>query len=145
MFGETSLEFGGDASDRFLERLRLRGNSTRLNHVGLFIFQKVDIVAIYRYHVATMKNVTTVGIRDLKNKLSHYLSQVKHGKTLSVTERGKVIAYLTSAEKALDFEKIAELIREDVAFWKGGKPLGSARPAKVSGKPVSEIVIEERR
>ena len=87
----------------------------------------------------------TVGIRELKNKLSHYLSQVKQGKNLAVTERGKVIAYLTSAERALDFEKMVDLIREDLAFWNGGKPLGSARPARVSGKPVSEIVIEERR
>jgi len=81
----------------------------------------------------------------LKNKLSHYLDDVKQGKKLAVTERGKIIAYLTSAEKAPDFEKMVELIREDLAFWKGGKPRGSARRVKVSGKPVSEIVIEERR
>jgi len=92
-----------------------------------------------------MKGSTAVGVRELKNKLSHYLGYVKQGKKLAVTERGKVIAYLTSAEKAPDFERMVELIREDLAFWKGGKPLGSARLVKVSGKPVSEIVIEERR
>ncbi|MBM3284916.1 MAG: type II toxin-antitoxin system prevent-host-death family antitoxin [Candidatus Aminicenantes bacterium] len=92
-----------------------------------------------------MKDSTAVGIRELKNKLSHYLGQVKQGKKLAVTERGRVIAYLTSADKAPDFEKMVELIRENLAFWKGGKPLGAARPARVSGKPVSEIVIEERR
>ena len=92
-----------------------------------------------------MKAATTVGIRELKNKLSHYLNSVKDGKNLAVTDRGKVIAYLTSAEKVPDFEKVVELIRGDLAFWKGGKPLGSSRRAKVSGKPVSEIVIEERR
>jgi prevent-host-death family protein len=92
-----------------------------------------------------MKNSNAVGIRELKNKLSHYLDYVKQGKKLAVTERGKVVAYLTSAEKAPDFEKMAALIREDLAFWKGGKPLGSSRPAKLSGKPVSEIVLEERR
>lgn len=87
----------------------------------------------------------TVGIRELKNKLSHYLNFVKQGKKLAVTERGKVIAYVTSAEKSLDVEKMVELVRDDLAFWKGGKPLGSARPAQVTGKRVSEIVIEERR
>jgi len=81
----------------------------------------------------------------LKNRLSHYLDYVKQGKKLAVTERGKVIAYLTSAEKGLDFEKMIDLVRDDLAFWRGGKPLGSARPVQVSGKPVSEIVIEERR
>jgi len=109
------------------------------------MFPKIDIVAIYVYDVATMKDSTTVGIRELKNKLSHYLSQVKHGKKLAVTERGKVIAYLTSAEGSPEVEKMAELIREDLAFWKGGKPLGSARPARVTGKPVSTIVTEDRR
>ncbi len=92
-----------------------------------------------------MKDSTAVGIRELKNKLSHYLSQVKQGKELAITERGKIIAYLTSAERSPEIEKMAELIREDMAFWKGGKPLGSVRPARVTGKLVSEIVIEERR
>ncbi len=87
----------------------------------------------------------TIGIRELKNKLSYYLNFVKQGKKLAVTERGKIIAYLISAEKSLDIEKMVELVRDDLAFWKGGKPLGSARPAQVSGKPVSAIVIEERR
>jgi prevent-host-death family protein len=92
-----------------------------------------------------MKETTTVGIRELKNKLSRYLDSVKQGEKLAITERGRIIAYLTSAEKAPEFEKMVELVREDLAFWKGGKPLGSIRRARVSGKPVSEIVIEERR
>ena len=92
-----------------------------------------------------MKDSTAVGIKELKNKLSHYLTYVKQGKKLAVTERGKVIAYLTSAERSPEVEKMAELIREDLAFWKGGKPLGAARPARVTGKPVSAIVTEDRR
>lgn len=34
----------------------------------------------------------TAGVKDLKNKLSHYLSRVKRGEEVIVTERGKVIA-----------------------------------------------------
>ena len=34
----------------------------------------------------------TAGIREFKNKLSHYLSYVKKGEDVLITERGKVIA-----------------------------------------------------
>ena len=34
----------------------------------------------------------TAGVKDLKNRLSQYLSSVKRGEEVIVTERGKVIA-----------------------------------------------------
>jgi hypothetical protein len=37
------------------------------------------------------------------------------------------------------------MVREDKAAWKGGKPAGSLKPVEATGKPVSEIVVEERR
>jgi prevent-host-death family protein len=86
-----------------------------------------------------------VGIRELKNKLSHYLDAVKQGEKLAVTDRGEVIAYITPAEKSEEYEKLVQLIREQRASWKGGKPAGSRHPVKVTGKPTSQIVIEERR
>jgi prevent-host-death family protein len=36
----------------------------------------------------------TVGIRELKNNLSHYVRQVERGKTISVTAHGRVVAEL---------------------------------------------------
>jgi prevent-host-death family protein len=86
-----------------------------------------------------------VGIRELKNKLSLYLEKVKQGEKLAVTERGKIIAYILPSERSPDYEELIQLVREDKAVWKGGKPEGSARPAAAKGKPVSRIVIEERR
>lgn len=86
-----------------------------------------------------------VGIRELKNKLSQYLDKVKQGENLAVTERGKIIAYILPAEKSPSHDEILRMVREDKAAWKGGKPSGSANPATAEGKPVSEIVIEERR
>jgi len=84
-----------------------------------------------------------VGIRELKNRLSYYLERVKGGESLAVTEHGRTIAYILPSEKAPEYEALVRMVREDLASWKGGKPLGSARPVK--GKPVSRIVIEERR
>jgi prevent-host-death family protein len=86
-----------------------------------------------------------VGVRELKNRLSHYLRAVKGGEKLAITERGKIIAYITPASKKSSYEEILSLVREGKAVWKGEKPAGSEHPAKISGRPVSQIVIEGRR
>jgi prevent-host-death family protein len=86
-----------------------------------------------------------VGIRELKNRLSQYLDKVKRGENLAVTDRGKIIAYILPAEKSPSHDELLRMVREDKAAWKGGKPSGSAHPAAAKGKPVSEIVTEERR
>lgn len=37
----------------------------------------------------------TVGVRDLKNRLSAYLRDVRAGRTVAITDRGRVVAELT--------------------------------------------------
>jgi len=86
----------------------------------------------------------SIGIRELKNRLSYYLKIVKRGEKLAISERGRTIAYITPARNA-EYDGVITLVREGKASWGGGKPLGSKRPAKVSGKPVSQIILEERR
>jgi prevent-host-death family protein len=87
----------------------------------------------------------TVGIRELRNRLSHYLEKVRAGEKLAVTDRGAVIAYVFPASAAPALESLVRLVREERASWGGGKPAGLETPARVQGKAVSEIVIEERR
>ena len=41
-----------------------------------------------------MRHMNTVGVRDLKNKLSEYLRRVRLGETVLVTDRGEVVAEL---------------------------------------------------
>jgi prevent-host-death family protein len=89
--------------------------------------------------------VATVGIRELKNRLSHFLRRVTDGERLTVTDRGRPIAIITPPDRTADDETIAGMVREGVASWGGGKPRGSARPVRARGKPVSRTVIEERR
>ena len=55
------------------------------------------------------------------------------------------MAILTSAGIRTDTRVAKELSQKGVGSWKGGKPKGASRPISVRGKPVSEIVIEERR
>ena len=41
-----------------------------------------------------IQSMKTVGIRDLRNRLSHYIRLVKRGEALQVTDRGTVVAEL---------------------------------------------------
>ena len=41
-----------------------------------------------------MHGMKTVGVRDLKNKLSEYLRRVRLGESILVTDRGEVVAEL---------------------------------------------------
>jgi prevent-host-death family protein len=42
----------------------------------------------------------TVGVRELKNRLSEYIRQVRAGESVLVTDRGEVVAELTSPGRA---------------------------------------------
>ena len=86
-----------------------------------------------------------VGIRELKNNLSRCLGQVREGERLAVTDRGRVVAYIVPATESADLAGLLRLVREDRAEWGGGKPEGAVSPGVTKGKPVSEIVIEDRR
>ena len=93
-----------------------------------------------------------VGTRELKNRLSHYLRQVKQGEVVEVTDRGEVVAELRPAasrpgrselEKALD-ELEAEGLIEKRASGKGLKPL---KPVVLKGPGLSpsDMVLQDRR
>lgn len=87
----------------------------------------------------------TVGVRELKNNLSFYLRSVKQGRPIEVTERGKSIAMLVPPKQDSGVRIAEALSRKGIGSWKGGKPKGASRKVTVKGKPVSQIVIEERR
>jgi len=89
--------------------------------------------------------VSSVGIRNLKNKLSLYMRKVKKGEILSVTERGRTIAYITPALEKAEIKEIQTMILNGQGTWKGGKPKGAEQLVQITGKPVSEYIVEERR
>ena len=87
----------------------------------------------------------TAGIKDLKNKLSYYLREVKKGEKILITDRDQVIATIFPVERGEEDSKLLSLVKEGFASWRGGKPTGSQFPVKINGKTVSEIVLEDRR
>ncbi len=61
-----------------------------LDRIGAGNRPSIDNVAT-RGYIDSMK---TVGVRDLKNKLSEYLRRVRLGESVLVTDRGEVVAEL---------------------------------------------------
>jgi prevent-host-death family protein len=83
-----------------------------------------------------------VGIRELKNHLSQYLTAVGHGDEVVVTERGRAVARITSigVERTID-RLIAEGIVSPAVSNKRAAP-----SIRVQAKePVSTLVAEQRR
>ena len=42
--------------------------------------------------------MTTVAVRELKNRLSEYLRKVKAGERVVITERGRAVAMISAAK-----------------------------------------------
>jgi len=86
-----------------------------------------------------------IGIRELRNRLSYYIGQVKKGEQVTVTDRGRTIAVIVPTEETESVERLMSLVREGFALWEGGKPTGSPNPVPLRGRPLSDIVLEGRR
>ncbi|MCX8103869.1 MAG: type II toxin-antitoxin system prevent-host-death family antitoxin [Candidatus Bipolaricaulota bacterium] len=87
----------------------------------------------------------TVGVKELKDRLSYYLRKVKRGEKIIVTERNKAIASLVPVGSGEEVSELLALVQEGVAAWNGGKPRGALRPHRLGGRPVAEIVRADRR
>lgn len=84
------------------------------------------------------------GIRELKNRLSHYVRKVREGAVVEVTERGRPVAYLVPSRQEAIRKELEPLIKAGLVSWSGGKPVGLANPVRVTGKPLSEMILEDR-
>lgn len=83
-----------------------------------------------------------VGVRELKNHLSRYLSQVQGGDEVIVTDRGRPVARLSAIDSPT--QRLERLIAT-----------GAVRPPKARGRrrpserirpaaPVSDLVADQR-
>ncbi len=87
---------------------------------------------------------TSVGIRELKARLSAYLRQVKKGATLVITERGEPIGRIVPLQPSLE-ERMEELAQAGLVSW-SGRRLNPREPvARSRGeKMISELLLEDR-
>jgi prevent-host-death family protein len=81
-------------------------------------------------NVATSRDRSVVGVRELKNQLSSYLDRVKAGEEITVTEHGRAIARLCAV--SADVDRMADLVAA-----------GVIRPAATSRRrlPVKRVRI----
>jgi prevent-host-death family protein len=92
--------------------------------------------------VTTSDQESTVGIRELKARLSHYVARARLGHRVVVTDRGRPVAQLVGLGP--ESEKLFDLMRRGRIEWSGGKPQ-PLRGVVVRGEPVAQTVIEQRR
>jgi prevent-host-death family protein len=86
-----------------------------------------------------------VGVRELRQNLSHYLVDVKRGKSFVVTERGREVAKLTPS--GLSDSPIAQLVAERGATMPSADLLELARRSTTppaEGPPSLEVLEEMR-
>jgi prevent-host-death family protein len=87
---------------------------------------------------------TTVGTRELKNRLSQYLRRVKAGETVIITERGKPVGQIMPIQSD-QTSRLKKLAEAGVVEW-NGQSVPSYQPKVVNrGKGLlSDLVSEER-
>lgn len=92
-----------------------------------------------------MEPMATIGVRELKARLSACLKRVRAGERLTVTDRGRAIATLVPVDPTPAPDWLNRLLSAGRVRWAGGKPEGLPRPIPSRGKPASRMVIEDRR
>jgi prevent-host-death family protein len=85
-----------------------------------------------------------VGVRELRQNLSRYLSRVKDGESFAVTERGREVARLTPSGPV--DSPLARLAAERGATVPSGNLLDVDAPGGVpaTGPPSREVLDEQR-
>lgn len=83
----------------------------------------------------------SVGIKELKAKLSSYIDKVSKNDQIVITEHGREVAIIFPISK--ERKAIRALIDSGKAKWSGSKPKG-LDGIKIKGKPLSETIIEGR-
>jgi prevent-host-death family protein len=85
-----------------------------------------------------------VGIRELKSSLSACLKEVKSGRAIVITERGKPVGRISPIEESLELA-LEQGIQSRLWSWSGRK--WKPAPPKVRGhgnRLVSDLLLEDR-
>ena len=93
--------------------------------------------------------MATVGVRELKNGLTRYLRRTKSGEPIVVTERGRPVAILgpipAKSESEPREQRLARLAAHGYLSLPTTEPVKRLARVRVTGPPVSQAVLEDRR
>ena len=84
----------------------------------------------------------SVGVKELKAKLSSYIAQAREGQEIMITDHGKDVALMVPLSR--ERRKVTSLLAEGKARWSGGKPKG-LEGIRIKGRSLSNTVINDRR
>ena len=89
-----------------------------------------------------------VGSSELKNRLGRYLGFVGRGETIIVTDRGKPVARLVppepEPETTYSVEDLLKRLEAEGHLRRGTRPFRRFKPIRVKGKPMSQMILEDR-
>ena len=85
-----------------------------------------------------MAAIKTVGVKDLKNRLSEYLREVRGGAVVLVTDRGTVVAELREPSMHRQPGRDYSLLEEWSADGSVHLPLG-----RRTSPPVSQVILPD--
>ena len=89
-----------------------------------------------------------LGLREANQRFSQTIKAVRAGKEVILTDRGRPIAVITPVKDEGGREAMLNTMAEQglitVAARKGPMPTPRWRPVKVTGKPVSHTIIDDR-
>jgi antitoxin (DNA-binding transcriptional repressor) of toxin-antitoxin stability system len=107
----------------------------------------IDYVASRSYN----ENMKTVGVRELKNRLSEYLREVRAGESVLVTDRGEVVAEVSPPGQRLADPSVPMglllLVRRGLATpgAPGDASLYRALPRQRRGRRTAAQLLDEER
>ena len=91
----------------------------------------------------------SVGVKELKHRLTHYLRHTKQGEGVIVIERGKPIALLqpirSSAPPVSREARLARLAARGLLTLPTSRRRNAFAALRVAGRPASQIILEDRR
>ena len=87
----------------------------------------------------------TVGVRELKSRLSQYLRQAKAGNTVVITERGRQVGRIVPAGLSLE-KRLRAMTEAGLLLWSGRKLEPMVPVARVRGdRTVADLLVENRQ
>ncbi len=85
-----------------------------------------------------------VGVRELKSRLSQYLRQVKAGRTVVITERGKSVGRIVPVAQPLE-TRLDMMAQAGLILWSGKRLEPMPPVARVHGdRTVADLLVENR-
>jgi len=88
-----------------------------------------------------------VGTKDLKNRLSHYLRQVRRGEIVRVTDRGRVVAEIRAIAPVEEGDECAALAELEASglVSPGSRRFRAVQPVRArGGVRASRAILEDR-